>query len=91
MASIADMCWSNTEELFKEIDVDLLYDVQSRTIGGEKAVNYSFLLLIHTGKITIGIDVEHLFTKEPWFVMHDDDPRSTDGYALLMESSEKEV
>jgi hypothetical protein len=91
MASIADMCWSSSENLFREIDIDLLYDIQSRTIAGNKAAHYPFMLLIHTGKITIGLDVEHLFAREPWFVMHDDDPVSENGYALLMDSSEKEV
>ena len=91
MASIADMCWAGSQSLFSEIDIDRLYDVQSRMIAGDKAAHYPFMLLIHTGKITISLDVEHLFTREPWFVMHDEDAVSDNGYALLMDSSEKEV
>jgi hypothetical protein len=55
MASVVDMCWSNSEELFNGLDLDDLYMRQIKVIGGNRRSGYPYTLLIHTGKITIGI------------------------------------
>jgi hypothetical protein len=55
MASIVDLCWTDSEELFRDLDLDALYMRQTAVIGGDRRSGYPYLLLIHTGKITIGI------------------------------------
>ena len=57
MASIVDLCWTNSEELFRDLDLDALYMRQTSVIGGDRRSGYPYLLLIHTGKITIGISL----------------------------------
>ena len=57
MASIVDLCWTNSEELFRDLDLDALYNRQTSVIGGDRRSGYPYLLLIHTGKITIGISL----------------------------------
>jgi len=57
MASIADLCWNATEDLFRETDLDILYRRQLRTIGAEDSPDYPHMILIHTGKIVIGINL----------------------------------
>ena len=57
MASIVDMCWTDTEELFNDLDLDALYMRQIRVIRGNRRSGYPYTLLIHTGKITIGISL----------------------------------
>lgn len=57
MASIVDLCWTNSEELFRGLDLDALYMRQTSVIGGDRRSGYPYLLLIHTGKITIGISL----------------------------------
>ncbi len=57
MASIVDMCWTDTEELFNDLDLDALYMRQIRVIHGNRRSGYPYTLLIHTGKITIGISL----------------------------------
>jgi hypothetical protein len=55
MASIADLCWTSSEELFRDLDLDVLYARQIRAVGAEWLSNYPYLLLVYTGKISIGI------------------------------------
>jgi hypothetical protein len=57
MASIADLCWTSSEELFADLDLDVLYARQIRDMGAERCANYPYLLLVYTGKITIGISL----------------------------------
>jgi hypothetical protein len=57
MASIADLCWTSSEELFSDLDLDVLYARQIRAVGAESCTNYPYLLLVFTGKITIGISL----------------------------------
>ena len=57
MAAIVDMCWNSAEELFRDLDLDELYFRQSTIIGGHGRPEYPYRLLIHTGKITIGISL----------------------------------
>lgn len=59
MASIADQCWTSSEDLFRDVDLDALYERQLRAIGGEGCKRYPYLILIHTGKITLGINLGH--------------------------------
>ncbi|AFM26892.1 hypothetical protein Desti_4257 [Desulfomonile tiedjei DSM 6799] len=57
MGSIADMCWANTEDLFNGLDLDLLHSRQTSIIGNYEASHS--ILLIHTGKITLGITLHN--------------------------------
>ena len=57
MASIVDMCWTNSEELFDGLDLDDLYMRQIRVMGRDRRSGYPYTLLVHTGKITIGISL----------------------------------
>jgi hypothetical protein len=57
MASIADLCWTSSEELFRDLDLDVLYARQIGAVGAEACPNYPYLLLVYTGKITIGISL----------------------------------
>jgi len=57
MACIADLCWTSSEELFRDLDLDVLYARQVRAVGAECCTNYPYLLLVYTGKITIGISL----------------------------------
>jgi hypothetical protein len=55
MASIADLCWTTTEDLFRDVDLDDLYMLQATTIAGSSHAGHPYLVLVHTGKITIAI------------------------------------
>jgi hypothetical protein len=57
MASIVDLCWTHSEELFRDLDLDALYLRQTSVIGRDRRSGYPYLLLLHTGKITIGISL----------------------------------
>jgi hypothetical protein len=57
MASIADLCWTSSEDLFDDLDLDILYVRQLSTMGAQFYRAYPYLLLVHTGKITIGISL----------------------------------
>jgi len=57
MASIVDLCWTSSEDLFEDLDLDALYARQLRTTGGDSCPNYPYLVLVYTGKITIGINL----------------------------------
>jgi hypothetical protein len=57
MASIADLCWTSSEELFRDLDLDVLYTRQIRAVSAQSCSNYPYLLLVYTGKITIGISL----------------------------------
>ncbi len=65
MASIADLCWTTSEDLFVDIDLDTLYVRQLRTMGAEDYATYPYLLLVHTGKITIGIGLGNRYDFGP--------------------------
>lgn len=55
MASIADLSWTTTEDLFRDVDLDDLYLQQASTIAGSSHDGHPYLVLVHTGKITIAI------------------------------------
>ena len=57
MASIADLCWANSQDLLREVDLHALYVLQFKAIGAAHYRNYPYHLLVHTGKITIGINL----------------------------------
>ena len=58
MASIDELCWKSTEELFRDVDLETLFVRQLAVIGSNKRIGYPFMLLIHTGKITMGITLQ---------------------------------
>lgn len=55
MGAIGDLCWTSAEELFRDIDLDDLYARQVQAIRADRCSHYPYLLLVFTGKITIGI------------------------------------
>jgi len=55
MASIVGLRWTNSQELLADVDLDVLYVRQVQAIGGHR--KYPYVLLLHTGKIMIGIDL----------------------------------
>lgn len=57
MASIADLRWTTAEDLVRDIDLDTLYLRQLSVLGGVDNHKYPYLILIFTGKITIGINL----------------------------------
>jgi len=57
MAAIGDMSWTSSEELFRDLDLDDLYERQVRTICADRCTTYPYRLLVFTGKITIGISM----------------------------------
>jgi hypothetical protein len=58
MACTRDVCWSNAAELFHDVDFDLMYSIQQRTICGGTDSAYPYVLLVYTGKITIAINLD---------------------------------
>ncbi len=63
MASIVDLSWITSEELFEDLDLDTLYMCQIRVMGGDRSRSYPYVLLIHTGKITLGINLGDRFDR----------------------------
>jgi hypothetical protein len=57
MGSIGELCWTSAEDLFRELDLDSLYARQVAVLGSFSSRNYPSLILIYTGKITIGINL----------------------------------
>lgn len=57
MASIAELCWTTSEDLFRDVDLDDLYARQAAMIGGTCQAGHPYLVLVHTGKITIAINL----------------------------------
>ncbi|MDQ7782009.1 MAG: hypothetical protein RDU20_03965 [Desulfomonilaceae bacterium] len=57
MATIMGLCWTTAEELMRDIDLDPLYVRQLGVLGGEDNHTYPYLILMFTGKITIGINL----------------------------------
>jgi hypothetical protein len=57
MASVVDLSWTNTAELFRDVDLDALYLRQLESMGGNPDSGYPYHILVFTGKITIGINL----------------------------------
>jgi hypothetical protein len=57
MASIEDLCWTNAEDLFGDLDLDDLYVRQVDVFGAASDQSYPYFLVVYTGKITIGINL----------------------------------
>jgi hypothetical protein len=57
MGSTGELCWTSAEDLFRELDLDSLYARQVAVLGPFSSRNYPCLILIYTGKITIGINL----------------------------------
>jgi hypothetical protein len=57
MGSVGDLCWTNSADLFRDVDLDSLYVRQLDVLGIKDFREYPFHLLVFTGKITIGINL----------------------------------
>jgi len=57
MASTAELCWTHSEELFRDVDLDALFERQHRALRSENCTEYPYLILVYTGKVTIGIEL----------------------------------
>jgi hypothetical protein len=64
MGSVSELCWTSTEDLFRELDLDSLYARQLGVLGPFSSSNYPDLILIFTGKITIGINLANVSENE---------------------------
>jgi|MudIll2142460700_1097286.scaffolds.fasta_scaffold1212226_2 hypothetical protein len=63
MGSVNELCWTSTEDLFRELNLDSLYARQVGVLGPFSSSNYPDLILIFTGKITIGINLANTSEK----------------------------
>jgi len=61
MASVGDLCWTTSADLFRDVDLDFLYVRQLEVMGVKDRGEYPFHLLVFTGKITIGINLANRF------------------------------
>ncbi len=66
MGSIVDLCWTTCQELFADVDLDELYLRQVSIITGGNNKSYPYVLLIYTGKITIGVKLTQSALVEDW-------------------------
>jgi hypothetical protein len=57
MASIAELCWNTAEDLFQGLDFDDLYTRQVKVMGTSRDQNYPYMVVVYTGKITIGLNL----------------------------------
>jgi hypothetical protein len=57
MGSTGELCWTAAAELFTDLDLDDLYARQVRVLDSVSCRNYPYLVLVYTGKITIGISL----------------------------------
>jgi len=57
MGSTSELCWTSAEDLFRELDLDSLYARQVAVLRSFSSRNYPYVVLIYTGKITIGINL----------------------------------
>ena len=64
MGSVRELCWTSTEDLFRELNLDSLYARQAGVLGPFTSSNYPDLILIYTGKITIGINLANASENE---------------------------
>ncbi len=66
MGSTSELCWTSAEDLFRELDLDSLYARQVAVLGSFSSRNYPYLVLIYTGKITIGISLVNSWENEDY-------------------------
>lgn len=59
MASIVDLCWATAEDLFRDLDLDDLYMRQINVLGLTDNQRYPYLVVVYTGKISLGINLGH--------------------------------
>ncbi len=94
MGSTVELCWTAAAELFKDLDLDDLYARQVRVLDSVSCRNYPYLVLVYTGKITIGIslgerdesfDSSGKFRRDARSSKHDD---SFSSWSHVEESSE---
>ncbi len=64
MGSVSELCWTSTEDLFRELNLDSLYARQVGVLGPFSSSHYPDLILIFTGKITIGINLANFSEDE---------------------------
>lgn len=90
MASIVDLCWTTAEDLMRDVDLDSLYIQQLRVLGGNDNRKYPYLILIFTGKITIGINLGNGCNGEAGLGFARSEPKRVNEDATLAEGSYKE-
>jgi hypothetical protein len=92
MASIENLCWTLAEDLFRNVDLDSLYVRQLRCLGADACRHYPYRILIHTGKITIGVDLSREAGCSSWTfdpsAVQDVDSRSRVPLPHIEDSSE---
>lgn len=70
MASIVDLSWTNSEDLFDGVNLDTLYMIQHERVIGRNSGEYPYMILLHTGKITIAINLDGCYEQSDWSGCH---------------------
>ena len=91
MASIVDMCWTRTEELFEDVDLDSLYLTQARRLAADNNDHYPYLILLHTGKITIAVNLSKARLSPEWHCGAASDPAVSEDSLFFLESGDGDV
>ncbi len=55
MGSVEEMFWASAEDLFQDVDLDALLERQKIVLGGDGSHAGPPMVLVHTGKTSIGI------------------------------------
>ncbi|MBM4325940.1 MAG: hypothetical protein FJ118_02145 [Deltaproteobacteria bacterium] len=91
MASIVDMCWTRTEELFEDVDLDSLYVNQARRLAVDNNEHYPYIILLHTGKITIAVNLSKAHQSPEWQCGAARDPAVSEDSLFFLESGDGDV
>ena len=82
MGSVSELSWTSAEDLFRELNLDSLYARQVGVLGPFSSSNYPYLILIYTGKITIGINLANTAVDQD----SSSDPDRVDGKKINKDS-----
>ncbi|MEW6111210.1 MAG: hypothetical protein AB1473_21310 [Thermodesulfobacteriota bacterium] len=91
MASIVGMCWTRAEELFVDVDLDSLYVTQARRLASENSDHYPYLILLHTGKITIAVNLNKAHQCPDWHCGATSDASVSEDGLFFVESGDGDV
>lgn len=56
MASVIDLSLTDTDDLFRGLDLDYMLNLQRKILSGGNSPEYPCALLINSGKITVGVN-----------------------------------
>ncbi|MBI5569769.1 MAG: hypothetical protein HY914_07480 [Desulfomonile tiedjei] len=91
MASIAGLCWTAAEDLFRDLDLDELYMRQIAALDLRDNRDYPYAVVIFTGKITLRISLGTTLARDQRTgALSGHSRRSLDGKKLLSGRPAKE-